>query len=124
MLILTRRPGEIIKIGDDITVTVVGMQGAQVRVGIDAPDYIEVHRAEIYAKIQAERAQSSVHIDEPIKAAASEPVMLSVLFELPSAQAATALINQMPSGQRVFGTQAKVSRIALMAKELEHAPLR
>ncbi len=124
MLILTRRPGETIKIGDDITVTVVGMQGVQVRVGIDAPNHVEVHRAEIYYKIQVERARSSVHIDDRIKAAASEPVTLSVLFELPNAQAATALINQMPSGQRVFGTQAKVSRITLMAKEVGHDPIR
>ncbi|TDV54606.1 carbon storage regulator CsrA [Pseudomonas graminis] len=124
MLILTRRPGETIHIGDDVTITVVGIQGTQVRVGIHAPDHVEVHRAEIYDKIQAERAMSNVHIDDRIKAAASEPVTLSVLFELPNAQAATALINQMPSGQRVFGTQAKVSRITLMAKEIEHDPLR
>lgn len=119
MLILSRRPGESIRIGDDITITPVGIQGLQVRIGIDAPAGVAVHRQEIYDRIEAERTASGQHIDERIRAAASEPVMLSVMFALPNAQAATALINQMPSGHNVFGTQARVSRITLMPQEVE-----
>lgn len=56
MLILTRRVGEAIKVGDDITVTVLAIKGGQVRIGIDAPKSVEVHREEVYARLQAERA--------------------------------------------------------------------
>lgn len=54
-LILTRRVGESIKIGDDTTVTVLGVRGNQVRLGCAAPRSVPVHRQEIYEKIQAER---------------------------------------------------------------------
>lgn len=53
MLILTRRIGETIRINDDISVTVLGVQGMQVRLGIEAPASVEVHRQEIYDRIQA-----------------------------------------------------------------------
>ena len=55
MLILTRRPGESVKIGDDITVTVLGIKGNQLRLGFTAPAYIPVHREEVYQRIQAEK---------------------------------------------------------------------
>jgi len=55
MLILTRRNGEVLKIGDDIDVTVLGVKGNQVRVGINAPRDVAVHREEIYQKIKQEQ---------------------------------------------------------------------
>ena len=55
MLILTRRNGEVLKIGDDIDVTVLGIKGNQVRVGINAPRDVAVHREEIYQKIKQEQ---------------------------------------------------------------------
>jgi len=54
MLILTRRVGESLKVGDDVTVTVLGIKGNQVRVGIAAPKSVAVHREEIYERIKAE----------------------------------------------------------------------
>ena len=55
MLILTRRVGESLKIGDDITLTVVGVKGGQVRVAIDAPREVAVHREEIFNRIQTQQ---------------------------------------------------------------------
>ena len=56
MLILTRRTGEAIMVGEEVTITVLGVKGGQVRIGIDAPGEIAVHREEIFERIKAEAA--------------------------------------------------------------------
>ena len=62
MLILTRRLGESVNIGDEVTVTVLGVRGAQVRLGFTAPPDVPVHRREVYERIQAEK---SANISRP-----------------------------------------------------------
>jgi carbon storage regulator len=57
MLILTRRVGETVMIGNDVTVTVLGVKGNQVRIGVNAPKDIAVHREEIYERIKREEDQ-------------------------------------------------------------------
>tara|TARA_B100001769_G_scaffold255898_1_gene232752 strand:- start:269 stop:469 length:201 start_codon:yes stop_codon:yes gene_type:complete len=56
MLILTRRIGETLMVGDDVTITVLGVKGNQVRIGVNAPKDVAVHREEIYERIQSEKA--------------------------------------------------------------------
>lgn len=59
MLILTRRVGESLMIGDDVTVTVLASKGNQIRIGIDAPRDVEVHREEIYERIHSEAKEQN-----------------------------------------------------------------
>lgn len=70
MLILTRKLGEKINIGDDITVTLLEIKGAQVKLGIDAPKSIGIHRNEIYEKIREENLRSSNISDSDLLRAA------------------------------------------------------
>lgn len=58
MLVLTRKKKESIRVGDDIAITVLGIEGDQVKLGIDAPEHIDIHRQEVYISIQQENRQS------------------------------------------------------------------
>jgi carbon storage regulator len=66
MLILTRKLGESVTIGDDIKVTILGIHGRQVRLGITAPQKIMVHREEIYLKIQEENKKAAQSTSEAV----------------------------------------------------------
>jgi carbon storage regulator len=62
MLILTRRTGEALKIGDEVTVKILGIKSVQVRIGIDAPRTIPVHREEIAARIKSDQAAAQAQV--------------------------------------------------------------
>lgn len=73
MLILTRRAGETVMIGSDVTITVLGVKGNQVRIGINAPRDVAVHREEIYERIKNEQAgEPAESADAPEGAASSD----------------------------------------------------
>lgn len=59
MLILTRKVGEALMVGDDVNITVLGVKGNQVRIGVSAPKEVAVHREEIYQRIQKEKNQAA-----------------------------------------------------------------
>ena len=60
MLILTRKVGESLRIGDDVSVVVLGIKGNQVRIGVDAPKSVSVHREEIYNRIQDDNTKDNI----------------------------------------------------------------
>ena len=64
MLILTRRVGETVVIGEDVSVTVLGVKGNQIRLGINAPKDVSVHRQEIYERIQNEAAEAPAKLEQ------------------------------------------------------------
>ena len=63
MLILTRRIGETLMVGDDVTITVLGVKGNQVRIGVNAPKEVAVHREEIYQRIQNEKVGDDPEVE-------------------------------------------------------------
>ncbi|KQL52986.1 carbon storage regulator [Heyndrickxia shackletonii] len=66
MLVLTRKKGESIQIGENIEIQIVSIQGDQVKIGINAPKQIEIHRKEIYQEIQLENTNAAIGIDDLI----------------------------------------------------------
>lgn len=71
MLILTRRVGEAVVIGEEVTVTVLGVKGNQVRIGVNAPKTVSVHREEIFERIKNEQQASEPSFQAPEMVAAS-----------------------------------------------------
>ncbi|HYW92023.1 MAG TPA: carbon storage regulator CsrA [Gammaproteobacteria bacterium] len=66
MLILTRRVGETVMVGDDVTITVLGVKGNQVRIGVNAPKNVSVHREEIYQRIKREQESGEERDDDGV----------------------------------------------------------
>lgn len=69
MLILTRRAGEKIMIGDEVVVMVLGAKGGQIRIGVNAPKSVTIHREELYERIQSQRRPGVVKAEPPANAA-------------------------------------------------------
>ena len=69
MLILTRRVGETLMIGDEVTVTVLGVKGNQIRIGVNAPKEVAVHREEIYERIKIEQLEENTEMDSLVAVA-------------------------------------------------------
>ncbi|MHB8660757.1 MAG: carbon storage regulator CsrA [Minisyncoccota bacterium] len=77
MLILTRRIGETLNIGDDVRVTILGIKGRQVRIGVNAPKEIPVHREEIYERIKKEKEAGLVGLIDKYSCYPARPFSIS-----------------------------------------------
>ncbi|MBS4195503.1 carbon storage regulator CsrA [Lederbergia citri] len=64
MLVLTRKKGESIQIGDDIEITIASIKGDQVKIGINAPKHVEIHRKEVWMNIQSENTMASAEVSD------------------------------------------------------------
>ncbi|MDJ0496346.1 MAG: carbon storage regulator CsrA [Acidimicrobiia bacterium] len=73
MLVLTRRPGESIVVGEDIVITVIEIKGGQVRIGIDAPRSVEVYREEIYEQVRQENLSAIANVEKIREAVQDAP---------------------------------------------------
>lgn len=73
MLVLTRRPGESIRIGTDVTVTVLEVRGDQIRIGIDAPRSVKVHREEVFQEIERTNTEAVASADRARQVLGSRP---------------------------------------------------
>ena len=73
MLVLTRRPGESIVVGEDIVITVIEIKGGQVRIGIDAPRSVEVYREEIYEQVRQENLSAIANVERIREAVQDQP---------------------------------------------------
>ncbi len=71
MLILTRRPGESLHLGDNIKITVLGVQGKQIKIGLEVPDDMQVYREEVYLRVLEQNRQAMQSSDQDVLAAAS-----------------------------------------------------
>ncbi|MFW5487023.1 MAG: carbon storage regulator CsrA [Desulfovibrio sp.] len=71
MLILTRRPGESIHLGDNIKITVLSVKGKQIKIGLDVPDDVPVYREELYIKVRQQNRMALESLDQDLMAAAS-----------------------------------------------------
>ncbi len=66
MLILTRRPGESIHLGDDIKITVLGVQGKQIKIGLEVPDDVQVYREEVYLRVLEQNRKALESTDQDL----------------------------------------------------------
>lgn len=71
MLILSRKPGESVYLGDDIKLTVISIRGQQIKLGLDVPEHVPVYREEIYLKVQTQNASALVMDNTDLMAAAA-----------------------------------------------------
>jgi carbon storage regulator len=71
MLILTRRPGESLHLGDNIKITVLGVQGKQIKIGLEVPDDMQVYREEVYLRVLEQNRQAMQSSDQDVLAAAN-----------------------------------------------------
>ncbi len=107
MLILTRRVGETLMIGDEVTVTVLGVKGNQVRIGVNAPKEVSVHREEIYQRIQAENPSSPV-----TKVSAPRCAVRRITYRRPFS-----LFCFFPCAIPLFITLCRFGRLALCQRQ-------